>query len=53
MLTLLLIANTRFFIGVESFEISYDPDFAAKLEDIAGLYLDLSEYALRAARACL
>ena len=31
---------------VESFKISNDPDFAAKLEDIVGLYLDPPEHAL-------
>ncbi len=31
---------------VESFKISNDPEFAAKLEDIVGLYLDPPEHAL-------
>jgi len=31
---------------MESFEISNDPEFAAKLEDIVGLYLDPPEHAL-------
>jgi len=31
---------------VESFKISNDPDFAAKLEDVAGLYLNPPEHAL-------
>ena len=31
---------------VESFKISNDPNFAAKLEDIVGLYLDPPEHAL-------
>ena len=31
---------------VESFKVSNDPEFAAKLEDIVGLYLDPPEQAL-------
>lgn len=31
---------------VESFKISNDPEFATKLEDIVGLYLDPPEHAL-------
>src|SRR6266436_2387528 len=31
---------------IESFKISNDPEFAAKLEDIVGLYLDPPEHAL-------
>jgi len=31
---------------VESFKVSNDPDFAAKLEDIVGLYLHPPEHAL-------
>jgi len=30
---------------VESFKISRDPDFAAKLEDVVGLYLNPPEHA--------
>jgi hypothetical protein len=31
---------------VESFKIGNDPDFAAKLEDVVGLYLNPAEHAL-------
>jgi len=31
---------------IESFKVSNDPNFAAKLEDVVGLYLNPPEHAL-------